>query len=290
MTKNRNPKHSAGPVKSKRAMRSPPSRKIERLKASSTLDSSIEHVKAVAHDAVEATTGAAHTFVDATKTLGESVSKTTKKAASDVATTTREIIGDAGTFAKQAQQAVVSAGGAVGGFVAKNPVPFALVGAGAAWLFVAASPRSRSTISSAAGWVKDHSKTALDGVGSEARELLDGAGKLASTAGKQSRAIAKDAQKQVGVVSDSVASGYESHPLVFGAAALAAGALLGAILPRTSREDQLVGATRDKLTHSLAAFSKDTFEKVQGVADRIFDAGNVVMNGSGGSTRDRASA
>lgn len=290
MTKNRNPKHSASPAKSKRATQAPVPRKIHTPKTASTLDSSIEQAKTVAHDALETTTDAAETFVEATKHIGDSISKTTKKAAREVATTTRDILGDAGVLAKQAQQAVVSASGAVGGFVAKNPVPFALIGAGAAWLFVAASPRSRSAVSSAAGWVKDHSKTALDGVGSEARELIDGAGKLASTAGKQSRAIVKDAQKQIDVVSDSVATGYESHPFVFGAAALAAGALLGAILPRTSRENQLVGAARDKLTHSLATFSKDTFEKAQDVAERIFDAGNVVMNGSRGSARHRASA
>ena len=40
---------------------------------------------------------------------------------------------------------------------------------------------------------------------------------------------------------------FEDNPLAVGAIAVAAGALLGALLPETSREDALMGAARDRL-------------------------------------------
>lgn len=58
---------------------------------------------------------------------------------------------------------------------------------------------------------------------------------------------------------------YNSNPLAMGAVALAAGALVGLLVPNTPQENEWMGETRDQLLEQAQAKVKDTAEKVQQV-------------------------
>lgn len=60
----------------------------------------------------------------------------------------------------------------------------------------------------------------------------------------------------------------EENPLVIGAAAAAAGALVGLALPGTEKENELMGETRDRLVREASATAEETMHKAQSVAER----------------------
>jgi hypothetical protein len=67
------------------------------------------------------------------------------------------------------------------------------------------------------------------------------------------------------------ASAVSSNPIAYGTLAFAAGAIIGAIIPLSKRENELMGEVRDQLVESAQALAQDTVEKVQRVAERAAD-------------------
>jgi hypothetical protein len=59
----------------------------------------------------------------------------------------------------------------------------------------------------------------------------------------------------------------EENPLAIGAAAAAAGALIGMALPSTEKENELMGETRDRLVQDATSTAQETLHKVQTVAE-----------------------
>jgi ElaB/YqjD/DUF883 family membrane-anchored ribosome-binding protein len=58
------------------------------------------------------------------------------------------------------------------------------------------------------------------------------------------------------------------HPVLMGIAALGAGMLLGALLPATRREDELLGPTRDRLVESGKETAQAAIEQVKSAAEQ----------------------
>ena len=63
----------------------------------------------------------------------------------------------------------------------------------------------------------------------------------------------------------------EEQPLVVGAATLAAGLLMGLLLPSTPREDELMGKTRDSLINEVKGLGEDALKKGQQIASAAAD-------------------
>lgn len=61
---------------------------------------------------------------------------------------------------------------------------------------------------------------------------------------------------------------YAQNPLAVGAIALGLGALIGAMLPATRREDEILGAHRDALAKRAEAALREEMEKVSRLADK----------------------
>jgi ElaB/YqjD/DUF883 family membrane-anchored ribosome-binding protein len=72
------------------------------------------------------------------------------------------------------------------------------------------------------------------------------------------------------------------NPLMMGAVAAIAGLAIGMALPRTERENELMGEARDSLVERGRETVRDTAEKVQGVAQ---DVQRIVTNTVTGTTR-----
>jgi hypothetical protein len=64
---------------------------------------------------------------------------------------------------------------------------------------------------------------------------------------------------------------YDSQPLVMGALAFAVGAALGGALPRTKREDDLMGSLSDDLFHEAERIYQEEKSKVMAVAKSVQD-------------------
>lgn len=118
----------------------------------------------------------------------------------------------------------------LGATVKANPVPALLTAAGLAWLYA----RSDSTTTSTVATVEDRDSPPLGARVHHAREVTSA--KLGSA---KSRA------------STSFQHMLDQNPLALGAIGIAAGALLGTLIPETRKEHELMGDASDRLKQRL---------------------------------------
>lgn len=87
----------------------------------------------------------------------------------------------------------------------------------------------------------------------------------------------------------------EDQPLVVGALGFALGALMGAALPMSETEDELMGGKSDALKESAAGLVKETMHEAGQAADRVAreigdEADRQGLSGEAGSVVDKVSA
>ena len=75
----------------------------------------------------------------------------------------------------------------------------------------------------------------------------DAASHLAAQAGDAASSVADGAKKQAQRLEQGVESTFQENPVAVGAAVLALGAIVGYSLPRSDREDSLMGQARDRV-------------------------------------------
>ncbi|HEU4409790.1 MAG TPA: DUF3618 domain-containing protein [Polyangiaceae bacterium] len=127
-----------------------------------------------------------------------------------------------------------------------------------------------------------------------AREATHRAQHAASDLAVRARGTAEDiaerARYGVRRAEDRVQSTYETNPLALGAIALLAGVAVGLALPRTQKEDRLMGQARDKLIHRAQEAAHETMEKVQGVVAEKLQTGEKLQNGVSANHSNHTSA
>jgi ElaB/YqjD/DUF883 family membrane-anchored ribosome-binding protein len=183
-----------------------------------------------------------------------------------------------------------------------NPMPAALVGLGLGWMFVNRPGGSPARGSAAGYGPRPYTPDAYGpgayggqpyslgsaepglGASRAAHTPQDKLGRVAvqaqqaaTGAVEQVQGTAGDAFEQVQDAGERVvdqvqeqahrAEGFvqrqiQENPLLVGAVAVAIGGVLGAMVRSTSREDQLLGDTRDRLLGTASEFTQETMDKV----------------------------
>jgi len=151
--------------------------------------------------------------------------------------------------------------------------------------FRKAKDATTSTIAQAADGVSAFAHDVRDQASSLSHRAADGASHLAHDAAEATSKVWNDAADAGGRAYDRVSStvsdvvqevprqarraeraagaAYMDNPLAVGAAVLAAGALLGMALPRTDREDALLGETRDQFLANAKQVAHGALDTVQ---------------------------
>jgi hypothetical protein len=98
----------------------------------------------------------------------------------------------------------------------------------------------------------------------------------------RARAAAADAQAQVemklGQASRSGRRAYDRQPLIGGLVAFAAGAAIAAMLPRTDREDEMLGTYRDRAFDEADRIWREEVSKLRAVAEAAVDEARDVVS------------
>jgi uncharacterized protein DUF3618 len=167
------------------------------------------------------------------------------------------------------------AGSRLGQQVRSNPVPAVMIGiglVGLGWLGLSGrrpqTPASRSLrhrVGSGDRMTPDYSHQ--DEYDANAGSNIAGrANELASTSREYARDITSKARQTTRRAQTQLQRAINENPLFVGAAALAAGAMIGMALPSTESENELMGETRDALVEGAQDMARDAANKVQNAA------------------------
>lgn len=98
-------------------------------------------------------------------------------------------------------------------------------------------------------------------------DLREGAGSVMQSAAH----LGGEVQARAGQMSRSAMHRLEEQPLLAGALAFAAGAAIGAALPHTRQEDEMVGEAADRVKRQAGTMAEDMYEKGKEQAARLHD-------------------
>jgi ElaB/YqjD/DUF883 family membrane-anchored ribosome-binding protein len=171
--------------------------------------------------------------------------------------------------AHQVKDTARDAGTGVAEAVRRNPVPAAMIGVGVAWLVASGRDESRrrrydrrrlnrTAYRSGEGAENEPEAPggAVDGVKERAQEL-------AAEAGDKARQLKEDAAGTVRRAGEEARGFFEENPLVAGLAVAALGAALGSLLPRTRREERLLGKVGQDAIEKVKTGARDLTDKAR---------------------------
>jgi hypothetical protein len=190
--------------------------------------------------------------------------------------------------------------------IRENPVPVALVGIGLAWLMASGQRtegylrsrsryqedseyqglsgdsgdsklhRAASTISEKGSALKDRASETAQNIKDKASDLGHRISDSASSVTDRARNMTHQmgelghrSQEQYQRAKESAGRMMEEQPLVVGAIGIAVGTLLGAILPSTRREDEMMGRTRDDMLDKAKEIASEQADRVKESAKHV---------------------
>lgn len=159
--------------------------------------------------------------------------------------------------------------------VRDNPWPLALIGVGVAWFLVRSRSQSRDDWRHGENDWERGSFRDDDRWQSQYREYSGYEGHAArptapaADAASRVQDIANDARERARDLSRRtqyrLGQSLEENPMMLGAVALAAGALIGTLMPRTDVEDSYMGDTRDTLVDTAREMAEDKVQELSQV-------------------------
>lgn len=192
-------------------------------------------------------------------------------------------IGKVETMIHNTQDTLKATGRTLVGTIQENPIPTALVGVGLVWLIARAATRpshaalsadlarptneSRSTFSAD---VQSSARGAMHAASEKIGHLAHGAQASISDAAHATSdklgALAHSAAEQGRQLGTRAEETYAEHPLIVGAALVAAGAAIGFSIPMSKREGEWMGAASSQVIHKAESLANEAMTKVEGAA------------------------
>jgi ElaB/YqjD/DUF883 family membrane-anchored ribosome-binding protein len=127
--------------------------------------------------------------------------------------------------------------------------------------------QATSTASQAASSLSDTASSAYETTKARAADAYGAAADRRKQAASQmSNTIAGIGQRTAGATSDFLKF-CKNQPLVLAGIGMALGAIVGALIPATEAEDQLMGETRDQLKDQAREAAENQYEKAKGVVE-----------------------
>lgn len=123
----------------------------------------------------------------------------------------------------------------------------------------------------AMGWASHTWSDVTGMVGRAAGGIADAAKRMGGNAAGSAGRFGGDLQSQASRMSRDVVRTLEEQPLVAAALAFAAGAAIGAILPRTEQEDRLMGEMSDEVKDQATQAAAELYEQGKEKASEIYE-------------------
>lgn len=128
-----------------------------------------------------------------------------------------------------------------------------------------------SLIDSALGWAADTWDSARQSAGSMMESVSRNLSGMGSSIGSGTSSAMAGMQDQAARFNETLMKTFRDQPLVAGALAFAAGAAIGAALPHTEREDDLLGDAADAVKADMGARAADLMDEGRKVASDVYE-------------------
>lgn len=135
----------------------------------------------------------------------------------------------------------------------------------------------------ASGWASRTWRRAMRGAGSM-QSRMSGAGRAI---GRRATSSYGTMQDQSARMNDMVQSAFRSQPLIGGALAFAAGAAIGAALPRTAREEEMLGDAARKVRENLSSQAARAMDKGSEMASEVYASAATLASELHDTAKDR---
>jgi ElaB/YqjD/DUF883 family membrane-anchored ribosome-binding protein len=145
------------------------------------------------------------------------------------------------------------------------------------------SDEAGSLLDASTGWISDTWQQAKDAAGGAAQKVGDAASSVTGSASAAGTAL-KDQSTQL---NEAILKHFRDQPLVGGALAFAVGAAIGAALPHTDQEDELLGNAADSVKDAAASQASDLAEKGKDIASDAYDKAVAVASDVHDAAKDR---
>ncbi|SDB58740.1 DUF3618 domain-containing protein [Bauldia litoralis] len=119
----------------------------------------------------------------------------------------------------------------------------------------------------ASDWASHTWRSAIDAVQGTKAKVGAGASRVGDVASDVGRGAGEHARQ----INESIIAAFRNQPLVGGALAFAAGAAMAAALPRTEREDDLMGAASDQVKASLGKQAEEVYDAAKEQAQEVYE-------------------
>jgi ElaB/YqjD/DUF883 family membrane-anchored ribosome-binding protein len=146
-----------------------------------------------------------------------------------------------------------------------NPFPLAMAALGVGWIVMRGRASTRPAQITVAPSRVDR---ALETIGDKAQDLKLRAGDAADEMKVRVSEVADEARMQGRRAADTIETKFHENPLAIGLGVVAAGVILGLAIPITSKEDEWMGAARDKLASKAEEAAHEALGKVDELAQR----------------------
>jgi ElaB/YqjD/DUF883 family membrane-anchored ribosome-binding protein len=117
-----------------------------------------------------------------------------------------------------------------------------------------------NALDQAAGWANHTWQDVQDQVGQQVEQVRQSAMQMT-----------RDVQQQTSQLTRSAMQMFEDQPLIVGALAFAAGAALGATLPATKQEDEMLGKVSDDVRREAGHVAADLYEQGKEKAAEVYE-------------------
>lgn len=130
-----------------------------------------------------------------------------------------------------------------------------------------AAHRAQDRMHDAADSVRGTAHDAADNVRDSAHRAREAASRSMHRAGMKARELGTRTRYGARRAGYQARDTFMDHPLVLGAVGVAIGALLGAVIPETDREDELMGEASERVRREAARRARETGEQARHVAE-----------------------
>src|SRR6478609_8124608 len=130
-----------------------------------------------------------------------------------------------------------------------------------------------ATMRDTVGTVKEKASEALEGASGWAEDTYDRVSDWASEAGRTERFgdMRRQSSQSMRRMSGGLQEYVAENPMVVGIVGLAAGMLIGALLPRTRRENEAFGEWADELRHQGVRYAREATQKGREFVEESFE-------------------